>query len=95
MKLTPEHTQSIPDLYAQETEEDPIVYLIITCMSSFWLITEYDPKQELGFGFCQILEGCGELGYVSVDELETLPYPVQCKLTEKPLSELKKEYNLG
>ena len=63
-------------------------------MNSFSLITEYDPKQKLGFGFCQILEGCGELGYVSFDELESLPYPVQYKHREKPLSELKKEYNL-
>ena len=86
MKLTSEHTQNIPDLYTQETAEDPTVYLIITCMSSFWLITEYDQKQKLGFGFSQILEGCGEL--------ESLPYPVQYKPTEKHLSELKKEYKL-
>ena len=94
MKLTPKHTQNIPALYAQETTEDPTVYLIVTCMSSFWLLTEYDPEQKLGFGFCQILEGCGELGYVSFNELESLPYPVQYKPTEKHLSELKKEYKL-
>ncbi len=94
MKLTLEHIQNIPALYAQETTEDPTVYLIITCMSSFWLITVYDPKQKMDFGFFQMLEGCGELGYVSFDELESLRYPVQYKPTKKPFSELKKEYNL-
>ena len=80
---------NIPPLYAQEEVKDPIVYLIITCMNSRWLITEYDPEQNLGFGWCEVIPGCGELGYVSFDELASLPYIVEYKPTQTPLSKLK------
>ncbi len=83
---------NIPPLYSQETSKDPTVYLVITCMSSIWLITEYNPEQKIGFGYCQILAGCGELGYVSLTEIESLPYPVEYLPTKRPLSEVKEEY---
>ena len=75
---------NIPPLYAQEEIKDPLVYLEIRCGSAFWLITEYDPEQELGFGYCQIVEGGGELGYVSFNELSDLPYIVEYKPLDPP-----------
>ncbi len=92
--LTTEQKKRIPALYAQEEVKDPKVFLHITCLNSFWLITELDSEKELGFGYCQILEGCGELGYVSMEEIEALPYPVVVNEVDKTLSEMKKELNL-
>lgn len=84
----------VPELYAQENVKDPKVYLHITCLNSFWLITELDKEKELCFGFCQIIEGCGELGYASLEEIEDLPYPVEVKEVSKTLSEMKRELGL-
>ena len=92
--LTKEQANRIPDLYAQEDAEDPTVYLHIKCLSSFWLITELDKEKELAFGYCQIIEGCGELGYVSFEEIEALPYPIEILEVNKKLSEVKKELKL-
>ena len=92
--LTQEQARRIPALYAQEDVKDPTVYLKISCLSSFWLITELDEEQELGFGFCQLFEGSGELGYVSLKEIGELPYPITIQEIEKQLSMLKKELNL-
>lgn len=93
MLITKEQMQRIPDLYSQEESKNPIVYLKITCLNSFWLITELDKKDGIAFGFCQILEKCGELGYVSLQEIEDLKstYPVQIEEVRKTLSELKNE----
>ncbi|MCD4667852.1 MAG: DUF2958 domain-containing protein [Sulfurimonas sp.] len=92
--LSTEQKNRIPNLYAQEEVKDPKVFLHITCLNSFWLITEQDTEKELGFGYAQIIEGCGELGYVSLEEIENLPYPVEIKEVNKTLSEMKKELNL-
>lgn len=92
--LTQEQANRVPALYSQEDVKDPIVFLKISCLSSFWLITELNTEEELGFGFCQIFHGGGELGYVSLKEIEDLPYPIIIKEIKKPLSELKKELNI-
>ena len=92
--LTTEQKERIANLYSQEEVSDPKVYLHISCLNSFWLITELDSDKEHGFGFCQILEGCGELGYVSLEEIENLPYPVEIKEVNKTLSEIKRELGL-
>jgi hypothetical protein len=88
--LTLEQANRIPELYSQEEVEDPTVYLKITCLNSFWLITEFDPEKELAFGYCEIIPGGGELGYVSLEEIEDLPYPIQIEEIKQPLSEVKK-----
>lgn len=89
--LTLQQAEKIPGLYSQEEVEDPIVYLKITCLNSYWLITEFDKEKELAFGYCELLAGCGELGYVSLEEIEDLPYPVTIEEIEQPLSQVKKE----
>ena len=87
--LTLEQMAKIPALYAQEESEDPKVYLYISCLDSFWLITELDQEKELAFGYCQIFEGGGELGYVSLEEIESLPYPVIINEVNENLSKMK------
>ena len=66
----------IPLLYAQQDAEDPIVHikLFTPCSSWTWLLTEYDPEEQLAFGFCydaSYPEGA-ELGYVSIAELKSV-----------------------
>jgi len=77
-----------PELYAQEETKDPIVYTIINCLSSRWLITEYDPQTQIAFGWCEVISGEGELGYANVEEIKELPYPVTYTSIEEPLSSL-------
>jgi hypothetical protein len=94
--LTQEQQSRIPDLYDQESVSDPIVYLIITCMNAFWLITELDKAKRLAFGYAQIIEGGGELGYISLKEINELreKYFVSVEAVEQPLSKLKAECGL-
>lgn len=55
----------------QEEVDDPIV----VCKffnpggAGTWFATEYDSEDRCFFGWAEILPGCGELGYFSLDEL--------------------------
>lgn len=92
--LTKGQKKKIPTLYAQEEIEDPIVYMKISILNSWWLITELDSEKELAFGFACIGENyqSAELGYVSLEELEELRhYGIKIEEVERPLSEMKKE----
>ena len=88
----------IPDLYAQEEVKDPLVYVVIMCQGAVWLLTELDREKQIAFGWAELFPGGGELGYVSLQEIEELKkkYPVEVKELErpKPLSQLKKEMYL-
>jgi hypothetical protein len=94
--LTQEQQARVPDLYEQENISDPIVYLKITCMNAFWLITELDKGKGLAFGYAQIIEGGGELGYISLEELNELRknYYINVEAVKQPLSKLKAEFGL-
>lgn len=64
---------SLPALYANEGESDPVALVKFFCpySAAVWYITEYDPEQGLAFGWADLGFGCGELGYISVEELAT------------------------
>ena len=82
------------DLYGQEDKKDPIVYCVIKFQKMFWLITEYNAEEKEAFGFAQIHEGCGELGYIYIPELEEVLkkyFGWSITYVEKPLSQVKKE----
>lgn len=95
-------SSKIPALCAQENVKDPIVYTKLYTMASSWtwLLTEYDPEQNLAFGFCynsQDPDGA-ELGYVSLDELSALKFRGILPMVERDihfapckLSEAKKK----
>lgn len=91
--LTKNQMEQIPALYSTENIKNPIVHLEIKCGNSTWLITEIDKKNELMFGFCEVVKGCGELGYVSLKEIEELNeiYFIGVKKVSKKLNEAKKE----
>jgi len=78
MKLiTKELEQLFPPLYATE-EKDPkdikIIAKFFTPWSNWkWYATEYDPQKRIFFGYVRGLEN--ELGYFSLDELESIKGP--------------------
>ena len=99
MKLiTKEIEKQLPALYATENDEDPIVRLKLFTPDAqcTWFITEYDPEQDLAFGFATLNGLDGELGYISLAEIRTgrgrlgLPVERDKSFTPKPLSEAKK-----
>ena len=65
----------IPRLYSTENTADPIAVLkFFTPDSSWtWFLTEYDPEQRLAFGLVIGYER--ELGYFSLEELESIRGP--------------------
>ena len=94
--LSNEQKKRIPALYSKKNMKDPIVYIKLNIMNSFWLITELEIDKELGFGWC-CLGGdiqMAELGYVSLEEIEATGYEVGIEEMEKPLSQVKKELGL-
>lgn len=66
---------TLPRLYATEKEQDPTVRVkFFTPDSNWtWYVTEYDPEQGLCFGFVIGLDT--ELGYFSLEELESVHGP--------------------
>lgn len=72
MLLTKIDLENLPKLYETEEQEDPIVYvkLFHPLGAATWLLTEYNPETKIAFGYAYITEG--ELGYISLEELEEL-----------------------
>jgi hypothetical protein len=68
--------RTIPKLGATEHTKDPIARVkLFTPDSNFtWYVTEYDPKSREAFGLVLGFEI--ELGYFSLDELESLRGPL-------------------
>ena len=66
--------KKVPPLYSQEKERDPIVWvkLFSPYTNAVWYITEYDPSSHEAFGWADLGMGGGELGYISIRELEGL-----------------------
>ena len=72
MKNPPADT---PPLYAQDGNGyDAIVHARYFLAGSEWLITEYDPDEDLAFGWVRLGGDCqnAELGYISLAELRQL-----------------------
>lgn len=75
MKLITEELKKIlPGIKETDGEKDPTAYVkIFHPMSSYTAyITEYDPEERLAFG---LVIGSGmetELGYISIDEMESV-----------------------
>jgi len=60
----------IPALYSQEEAKDLLVYVSVKIGQAFWLLTEFDPEKKIAFGWAELFAGGGELGYISIKELE-------------------------
>lgn len=100
--LTQEIRKKLPPLYSQDKVKDPIVQAVFfnPTGSGYWLATEFDGEDTF-FGFAEIHAGCGELGYFSLSELESIRVRGGLKIERdawwdpKPLSEAKKEKGIG
>lgn len=53
----------------------PYLKLFNPCGAATWLLSEYDSKQRMFFGLCDLGIGSPELGYVSLDELLEIKLP--------------------
>jgi hypothetical protein len=75
--LTKAIEKNLPPLYSQENKDPKDVRVWVKFFSpvgaAIWFATEYDPEQRLFFGYARIHEG--ELGYFSLDELESVQLP--------------------
>ena len=58
-----------------ETDHWPVVKLFTPDANATWLLTEFDPVEELLFGLCDLGLGLPELGYVALAELTELRGP--------------------
>lgn len=74
MKLmTKEVAKKIPALYSQEEAGlDAIAHvkLFYPAGAATWYLSEYDPETGLAFGWADLTGSSGELGYVSIPELQ-------------------------
>lgn len=86
---------TIPALYSQENEADPLVRAkFFTPDSSWtWYVLEYDPEERLCFGLVEGMDT--ELGYFSLSELESVRGPANLRIerdlyfTPQPLSAVR------
>jgi hypothetical protein len=77
----------LPRLYAQDGQGDQAtVFVKWFGGPCTWLITEYDPHDRIGFGWCDLGLGFPELGYVSLDEVLSLRIPPIGARIERDLS---------
>ena len=58
----------------KSTEPSGVVRVKLFCGSSTWLLSEFDEKNGLFFGLCDLGHGCPELGYVGPEQLASLVY---------------------
>jgi hypothetical protein len=73
--LTKEILKTIPELGEQESlGEKAIVHVkyFLTGTCATWYATEYSQKEKLFFGWAEIVPGCGEYGYFSITQLESI-----------------------
>lgn len=96
--LTKELARKLPRRYAQEKVADPIVHakFFNPCGRGTWYVLEFDPDDREFFAWCDLGDPAfAELGYVSLDELESLRLPFGLRIerdafwTPCPLSEVK------
>ena len=76
--MTSTHTlkrpSGAPELYTTENQErtSVLAYEHYFVGSADWYVLEYDPIGDICFGYARIIKGCGEYGYFSMKELESL-----------------------
>ena len=94
--LTQEIRERLPPLYSTQTQEDPVAFVRYFHPQSkwVWVATEYSPEEKLFFGLVIGFER--ELGYFSLEELESigrdgklLPVERDLYFTPTPLSQCK------
>lgn len=93
--LTKEIERKLPPLYSQEKNPDPVAQVKFFCPwnSWTWYATEYSPEEKIFFGLVDGFDR--ELGYFSLEELESVTGKFGLKIERdmywrpRPLSECK------
>lgn len=77
MKLiTDEHRQQLLENGRKSASREnidpfPVAKIFVPGTRRTWLLTELDPKDEdLAFGLCDLGQGCPELGFVRISDIE-------------------------
>lgn len=84
--MTTTHTlrrpQRAPGLYQTENLKDSqkLVCEHYFVGSADWFVIEYDPIDDICFGYARILKDCGEFGYFSMKELDELVVKTPIKI---------------
>ena len=68
-----------PTLYSQDgLGENALAFAhyFLPGSGADWYITEYNPAEDIAFGWAEIVPGCGEWGYISIAELEEISLPL-------------------
>ena len=73
--LTKEIEAKLSKNIGNATKDKPYLKLFNPVGSATWLISEYHEKDRTFFGLCDLGMGYPELGYVSLQELESLGLP--------------------
>ncbi len=63
-------------LKGREDDHPPVVKLFSIAGSATWLLSELNPfEPTIAYGLCDLGMGSPELGYVSLEELESIQHP--------------------
>lgn len=60
---------------AEDQGEDAVAHMHYFSPSGDWYVTEWDPENGLVFGWAELMPGCGEWGYSSLPEMESVYVP--------------------
>jgi len=94
--VTKEVAKKLPAMRSQEKTKDPLIKVKFFCPWNqwTWYPYEYEPKDKLFFGYVKGIEN--EIGYFSLEELESVNGPMGLKIERdlyfqpKLLSKIKK-----
>jgi hypothetical protein len=83
MKLMtkPQHDRLVANFRTNQQQPDavdhpPVIKLFTPDAQATWLLSEFDPIEELFFGLCDLGVGYPELGYVALVELQSVRGPL-------------------
>lgn len=66
----------------EELGNDALVYAhyFLPGTGADWYVTEFDPAEDVIFGWAELLPDCGEWGYTSLFELEQIELPMEIRI---------------
>ena len=67
--------QQLASNEVSRTKHKPYLKLFNPCGDATWLLSEYNPENEMFYGLCDLGMGSPELGYVSLHELMSIKLP--------------------
>lgn len=70
--LTKQITSRLLNAPRDNPENKPLVKLFTPDANCTWLLSEFDADGDTLFGLCDLGQGSPELGYVSLQELQTV-----------------------